>query len=218
MSGFYMDQTLWDSQSQPQYQHHSLPYHFRPEAVDALPHNFASCQVPLQICLRLPVSELFIHHPQSSDPSSLPPFIPPDSLFPKPSDFSRLIGHDLFIHDTQSLSIKYRTRNKLTQHCRIPLQIFKHIHKQKLFLKSFVLAHLESTMITPPLNTCNILHPSCLQSFVTTLAYFQSVSSPLVFKPAPPAVSGYKALLPQHIPTPTSPFDIVPNWKAFWSL
>ncbi|KAI8083300.1 uncharacterized protein B0P05DRAFT_467843, partial [Gilbertella persicaria] len=24
--------------------------------------------------------------------------------------------------------------------------------------------------------------------------------------------------LPQHIPTSTSPFDTVPNWKAFWSL
>ncbi|KAI8062807.1 uncharacterized protein B0P05DRAFT_447251, partial [Gilbertella persicaria] len=24
--------------------------------------------------------------------------------------------------------------------------------------------------------------------------------------------------LPQHIPTPTSPFDTAPNWKAFWSL
>ncbi|KAI8080181.1 uncharacterized protein B0P05DRAFT_540325, partial [Gilbertella persicaria] len=73
-------------------------------------------------------------------------------------------------------------------------------------------------MITPPLNTCNILHPSCLQSYVTTLTYFQSVSSSLVFRPAPLTISGYKALLPQHIPTPTSPFDIVPNWKAFWSL
>ncbi|KAG0812545.1 hypothetical protein G6F18_006385 [Rhizopus arrhizus] len=185
-------------------------------AVDAIPHIFDSCHLNADTCLRLPLLEL-VQHTRPQQLFGQDNFLPPSHFFKRNPSAKKLIGHDLFIFEPNTQTIRYRLPTETIRFRNTTITVLTLLKTKQLLLQNFLIVHLfvapriaQSTG-SPPLIDLS----SCITSLISTSddpivqTRFQHLS------PASPQY--YKSLIPQKLPP-----DLVvlppTKWKFFWRL
>ncbi|KAG1112999.1 hypothetical protein G6F40_006210 [Rhizopus arrhizus] len=185
-------------------------------AVDAIPHIFDSCHLNADTCLRLPLLEL-VHHTRPQQLLGQDNFLPPSHFFKRNPSAKKLIGHDLFIFEPNTQTIRYRLPTETIRFRNTTITVLTLLKTKQLLLQNFLIVHLfvapriaQSTDSSPLIDLS-----SCITSLISTS------DNPIVHtrfqRCSPASPQYYKSLIPQKLPP-----DLVvlpPNkWKFFWRL